>query len=192
MDQYQHYSISTVTAPTWEPVTLIEAKEMLRVDDDLQDATINALVTVARQWCEARMDRTVPQTTLRLKLDRFPSCNGPIILPRGVTQSVSSITYIDSGGTTQTLSSSLYVVDTSSVPARVKPEYTEVWPSTRAPYMNTVTVEWVSGYASAAVVPEYIKLATKFLVSYWFIHRDSTGEDINDTASNLLSMGMVF
>jgi len=76
-----------------------------------------------------------------------------ILLPFPPLQSVDSIKYIDAGGVQQTLSSSVYKVDTVSEPARVLPAFGQCWPTTRQE-INAVEVTFTCGYSA---VPEGIK-----------------------------------
>src|SRR3990167_7420015 len=93
------------------------------------------------------MARALPlPANLGSEIRRLPArAECAIELPLPPLRSVTSITYVDQDGTTQTLSSTLYTVDSSSEPARITPAYGEVWPSTRD-QVNAVTVRFVAGY----------------------------------------------
>jgi len=148
-----------------------EAKVHLRVTDDDagDDAYIGTLVSAAREYCERFCRRTFPTTTLRLTLDRFPPNARAIVVPYPPLVSVSSITYSDPNGTTQTLSANQYVVDNQSEPGRIVPAYSLVWPTTRG-LVNDVTVILIAG---SATVRASVKQAILLLVGHWYEHRES-------------------
>ena len=157
--------------PTTEPVTLAMAKAHLRVDDNEEDPLIAQVIEAAREWCEDFQRRSFCSQTWRLTLDEFPSCD-VIELPRPPLASVSSITYVDSDGATQTLSSGDYTVDTDSEPGRVILGYDESWPSTRD-VPNAVTITYVAGYgANDSFVPAKVKQAMLLLIGHWFENRE--------------------
>lgn len=87
-------------------------------------------------------------------LDRFPPWE--ISVPKPTLQSVTSITYVDTDGATQTLPPSAYLVDSKSEPGRITPAYGLVWPTTRW-QTGAVTIRFVAGYADSASVPACIK-----------------------------------
>lgn len=60
--------LECVVAPTVEPVTLAEAREYLRVDNDIEDTLITSLIKAARIWCENYTHQAYCQQTLRLTL----------------------------------------------------------------------------------------------------------------------------
>lgn len=151
----QYRTVVTIE-PASEPVTLAEAKVHLRVDHDDENTLIESLITAARQWAETETNRRFINTTIRLSLDAFP-CE--FRLPGGKTQSVTSITYVDGDGTTQTLATSVYTLDSDSEPARIVLAYNQMWPQIRD-VPNAVKVLYVAGYGSAASdVPAGIKKA---------------------------------
>lgn len=164
-------------APTSEPVTLAEAKQWLREDNNEQDAIITDLIVAARSWVENWTHRQLMTATWRMGMDRFPGdvCSGGswddsqyvITLHRPPLQSVSSIAYVDTNGSTQTWSSANYAVDTYSEPAGIRRAYGVAWPDIRA-QKNAVLVTYIAGYASAALVPQPIKVAMKQLVTHWY------------------------
>ena len=169
----QHYGLTEATAPTSEPVTKAEAKLFARIDITDDDDLVDSLIEAARREAEIFTRRSFINTTWDLTLDEFPA---EILLPRSPLSSVTSITYVDTSGTTQTLTSTLYRVDTKSLPGRITPSYGNTWPATQA-VTNAVTVKFVVGYgATAASVPEVIKTAIKMMVNDWYEHRESQSE----------------
>ena len=79
----QYRSLTRQTPPAVEPVTLSEAKAHLRVDSTDDDAYIATLITAAREWVEAYLDRTLVHTQWVMRFDRFPpSGTQAVELPR--------------------------------------------------------------------------------------------------------------
>lgn len=155
---------TVTTAPTVEPVTLADLKEHLRVIDDDEDAKIEAILTASRAYVEEHTGRALCTQTITLKLDRFP-CR--IELPRPPLASVTSITYVDQNGTTQTLSADSYRVSTSGEPGTIDPAYNTAWPSTRA-ISDAITIVYVAGFGAAAAVPPLYVHAIKLMASHLF------------------------
>lgn len=168
------YALSLVTAPAAEPVSRSEAKAHLRIEASVtdDDTLIDALIVAAREHVEDFTRRALVTQTWDLKLDAFP-CDAYIKVPLPRLQSVTSITYVDTAGTTQTWSSSDYQVDTASEPGRIAPAYGESWPDTRAGQLNAVTVRFVAGYGAASAVPQKIKQAMLLIIGHWYEHREN-------------------
>jgi uncharacterized phiE125 gp8 family phage protein len=165
-------ALKLVTAPTTYPVTLAEAKLHCRVDGTDDDALITALITSATEMCEQQTGRALMTQTWLLTLDEFPT---EIELTRVPVQSISSVTYTDTAGATQTLStgSNWRLLDLGDFSmARIVPVYGYTWPATRA-QNNVVSVQYVAGYASAAAVPESIKQWIKLMVSTMYENRET-------------------
>lgn len=159
------------SAPATEPVTTAELKSHLRVDSTDEDTLIASLGTAARQYVEEQTRRALVTQTWVLKLDEFPESDGEILLPRPPLVSVSSVTYVDTAGSTQTLSSSVYSVDTTDTPGRITLAYDQTWPTVRD-QRNAITVTYVAGYGAASAVPDALKAAIKLLVGHWFTNRE--------------------
>jgi uncharacterized phiE125 gp8 family phage protein len=156
---------------------------------------IVAQAVAARQLLETQTRRQLVTATWKLSLDRFPGCNEwcnhagehvccsssqerwhrsrGIELPVPPLQSVTSITYVDSNGDTQTLATDQYQVDALSTPGRVLPAYGVSWPTTRC-QANAVNITFVAGYGLAAAVPATAKHAIKLLLSHWYENRESS------------------
>lgn len=163
--------LKRTSAPAKEPVTLDMAKAHIRVDGGEEDAYIEQILKTAREWCEDFQRRAYVTQTWRLTLDEFPAC-GELELPRPPLASVTSITYLDTNGDSQTLATSVYAVDTDADPGRVYLKYNQTWPSTRA-IQNAVTITYVAGYgADDSHVPAAMKQAILLLVGHWFENRE--------------------
>ena len=132
-----HTSLEIVTAPASEPITISDVKCHARVDTEDEDLLISQMIKAARISLERIMNRTFVNTTFDYFLDHFPAV---ILLPRAPLNSVTSITYLDSNGDSQTLASTEYSTDLKSEPGRIIPAPTKSWPTTEANQLNTVTV----------------------------------------------------
>jgi uncharacterized phiE125 gp8 family phage protein len=181
-------SVTIVTPPAAEPLTLQEAKDHLRIDGDDENPLVSAYLTAAREWAEDATRRQFSPATLRFALDEFPRCRDccsshrrraqaefdghAILIPRPPLISVSSIQYVDAAGVTQTLSVNDYQIDTYSTPGRVAPAFAKSWPIARR-QMNAVTITFVAGYASAAGgVPEKTKSLIRLLLAHQYENRE--------------------
>lgn len=190
-------ALTLVTAPAAKPLTLAEAKAHLRVDGSDDDDLITALIAAATAHIDGRdgwLNRALVSQTWDLTLDAFPGANrfnpyGAIQVPLPPLISVTSITYVDTAGATQTLSSSLYTVDVKSTPGRIVPAYGKTWPSTRD-QVNAVTVRFVAGYADSGAspadpadnVPQAIKQAMLLMIGHWYANREAVnvGNVVNE------------
>lgn len=186
-------STAVVSAPATEPVSTAEAKLHLKMDDvTADDSLIAALVTAAREYIEGATARALVTQTLRTKIDGFPASDDAIRLPRAPVQSVSSVTYLDSDGATQTMSASDYVALLDLEPAEVALAADASWPTT-SEQRGAVTVTYVAGYGAAGVVPQAIKQAILLLVGHWYANREAVapGQGVSEIpmgAQALISM----
>jgi uncharacterized phiE125 gp8 family phage protein len=142
-----------------------EMKAHLRVDHNHEDDRISGLIQAAREMVEEDAQVALCPQTLTFRLDAFP--NWELCLRKCPINAISSITYVDADGTTQTLASDKYTLDSHSRPARVTPAYNEIWPATRR-QINAVTVTATAGYSSPSSVPAMAKQALKMLVAHWY------------------------
>ena len=161
-------SIAISVAPTWEPVKLSEFKDYVSEFSNDRDDELSGILSSARADFEKDTRTTVPATTYVWKQDRWPvqpgiaPLQGFIELRRPPLSSVTSITYLDTDGNEQTWASSNYEVDTARIPGAVFLAFNKTWPTARE-IQNSITITYVCGNASAAVVPAEIKLAIKEL-----------------------------
>lgn len=148
--------LTLFSEPAVEPLSVDDAKTHLRVTAGDNDTYISKLITGARKYVEGQTGRALINQTWDLYVDQFPYGSNWITIPKAPLSSVSAITYVDTAGATQTLSTSVYTVDTDSTPARVYLAYNQTWPDIRTQY-KAVKVRFVAGYGSSdESVPEDI------------------------------------
>lgn len=158
-----------ITAPATEPVTTAEAKAHMRVDISDDDTYIGSLITAARKYAENFQNRCLITQIWTLSLPAFPHC---IEFTKSPVTEINSITYIDTAGSTQTLSTSVYQLDATDGIGVVRLKYGQEWPATRsAEDYNSVVVNFDVGYADAASVPMTTKQAILMLVAHWYTLR---------------------
>ncbi len=161
------------TGPTSEPITLPQAKAHLRVLSPDEDTLIRDLLKAAREEVENRTGRAFMTQTWELFLDKFPESSGPILLFRAPVQSITTLAYIDTDGASQTLVVTTdFVLDAKNEPARIVPAVDKTWPATET-IVNAVTVTFLAGYTSAALVPHGIKAAIKLMLNHRYENREA-------------------
>lgn len=145
--------------PTAEPVTIDELRQHIRAVDVRDDLYLVNLAKSAREFLERRYRLSFITSTWTWKLDSF--CEDILLPPLVPITAVTSITYVDTAGSTQTWSSSLYVVDASGSSyqrSRIYPAYNETWPTVRGFY-NDVILTLTAGWTSGNSIPLSLKRA---------------------------------
>ena len=162
------YGLTLVTPTTLSPLTQTEVEDWLRIDpEDAQASVVSMLITEAAQRFERVTGRALLTQTWRLTLPTFPAV---IELPRPPAASVSSITYLDTAGTLQTLSASAYRLVTDQWPGRVEEATGYSWPATDD-QLEAVKVTYTAGYTAATSIPTEVKIALLQHVAYRFLRR---------------------
>lgn len=136
--------LKVVTAPAAYPVTLAEAKEWCRVeeDDSSEDGTLTILIRAMTKHAENITGRAFVERTLQLNCDQFQHC---LKLPQAPLIGVDSIEYTDLDGAAQTFPSASYEVDTVSEPGMVRPVWGSSWPALGRGF-NPVRITYRAGY----------------------------------------------
>lgn len=179
--------VTVVTPPAAEPVSASELKLHLKIDVSTDDALITTLGKAAREYVEAFTRRSLISTTYDLTLDGFP-CEA-IELPYPPVSSVTSVSYVDTAGNTQTMTAgtSGYLTrlpaGPHAEPATIYRAYGVQWPVTRC-QPHAVTVRFVSGYGAAGTdVPSTLLASIKHLVEHWYTNRGVVDAGINAVTS---------
>jgi uncharacterized phiE125 gp8 family phage protein len=202
-------TVVLVTPPANEPVTLAEVKSQARIYSTLDDSFITGvIIPAARASIETETRRAFVSQTWTLKLDNFPLIDpayeqggySPIILPKPPFQSITSFTYIDVAGVTQTLTATGpngetaggafygYQLDPGSEtqPARLLPPWAKPWPPTRRIPM-AVQVRFVAGYGDLdtetppqwvpRAIPVELKQAILLQAAHFYENREAISAD---------------
>lgn len=174
-----------INPPAVEPVTSAEIKASARIDGTEFDTQVAILITAFRQQAEHQQGRRLITQTVELILDEFPAEEEiDLLLPDA--QSITSIKYLDTAGTEQTLSGTVYALDVDSTPSRVLLKYGQQWPDTQD-IPNAVRVRYTVGYGAASTdVPSNTRL--------WIIAQSCAALDGKEPApwlDRLLDAGMM-
>lgn len=169
VDAWRRYSLRTTVQPAVEPVSLDDFKLSQRISWDDEDSLLLSYLLAARVYTENYCRRRWITQTCAMAMDFFPGFE--LRLPIAPVQSIAAITYTDYTGTTQTLSSSQYLVDLYREPARITPIYGGIWPITRE-QLNAAQVSFVCGYGGATAVPELAKRSIVLLAANWYENRE--------------------
>ncbi len=153
------------------------AKLYCKVDVTTDDPLFGLVIQAAREYGETFTGRKFITQTWDDKRPWFPA-DGAIELPFAPTSSVTSVSYIDTTGSSQTWSSALYETDLPSgpkaMPGRIQPIYGGVYPSTREVF-NAVTIRAVYGYGSTVEsIPARIRLALLLLIAHMYEKREAS------------------
>ena len=189
--------IKISTDTTYEPVTLADTKEFLRIDSTNDDELIKSLITVSRRKAENYMKRTVIKSTYKMTMENFPGITGYIELMRPPISTASSdmvISFIKDttilNDTTQ-VGSTIYAIDHERLPSVVYPIYDNEWPScVTDTKKDAVRVQYKAGYTTVSEIPEEIKLWIKMDVSNIYENREPLIE--TQAMKNIYPLGHPF
>lgn len=148
-------TMQQIAAPAALAVTLAEAKETLRIDDD--DTSLDALIGIWIRGVTAEAEHTARcrfvNRAMRVTLDTFT----PAVRLAAPTFSVESVKYVDALGAPQTLDAQDYFADVATKPGYVVPAVGKAWPATAA--INAVTVDFTAGFGpDETTVPDCARL----------------------------------
>lgn len=163
-----------VTEPLELPVSLAEAKNLLKLDEDLteDDALVVSFIRAAVEHAQDYQSRKFITQTWELVLPAFPA-SGVIQLPFGKLQAVISVSYRNTSGNLQTLPDTAYQVDTSGILGKLA---LDTIPST-ASVSDAVRIQFICGYGdNPGDVPEVTRTAILFIIKQWY---DKRGERVS-------------
>lgn len=154
-------------------ISRTDAKLYLRVDTATEDAIIDDLILAATEYCERELGLALMDQEITLKLDTFPE-GRVIYLPMTSLLSVTSVSYEDSAGATQSFTD--FTADTYQTPGRIV-NNTDTWPETED-VANAVTIVYRAGFKAyetglANPIPVGIRQAMLMLITHWYDHRNA-------------------
>lgn len=153
-----------LTPPTFEPVSLAEAKLAARIDGAEYDQALPGLIAGARAQAEQECRRAWPLQVWRNEMEDWPAAD--LVLPF-YRPSAAAITYWD-GSTWATLAGSQYVLWANGRGASIAPAVGVSWPLLPTVAAGPrVRVDLTVGESTASTVPEGVKTYIKALVALW-------------------------
>jgi len=171
------FRYSVVVEPATEPVTLDEAKLFARVDEDVDDALVDALIASARQCVEEETGIALMPQTRDAFLNVAPESKEFELSWRPI-QSVTYIKALNEDGTDTEIDSTDILLDGANARIGIKTG-ADIFPLAIGDQrFNGFVIRYVSGYADAATVPEWAKTAIKMLVAHWYEHREASAAEI--------------
>ena len=162
--------VVVTVAPAAEPLTTADAKAHLRVDHSDDDSLIAANVAAARAHVEARTGTRLYTQTVSFKTDSWDDLES---LPVAPIQSITSVSYVDTGGTTVTLSTDYYEARLFGLEPGLALKFAQSWPPMQD--RSLVTVVAVVGYGAAGTQPPEVMHAIKLMVGDMYGHRETVG-----------------
>lgn len=180
--------LKIVTGPAVTPVSRTEARNHLRLDDDVDGSLVRAYIQAATDWAENYTGRFLVSRTCQMMLDGARELESPlwegmrtgpsnvayldhIELAAAPVISVESIKYYSDDDTQYTWAASNYFVDTFSEPAKVVLRDGGTYP-TDLRAANGLEINFTAGYGSnPSAVPEAIKVAILQYIAFLYEHR---------------------
>ena len=163
-------TLTLLSPPAGEPVTLTEAKTHLRIDHGEEDALIAGVLVAATRAAEARAGLAFLSQQWRFALDAAPQT---VALPIAPCASIDAVSVIDADGAAQAVDPPLYDA-APGAPGRVRRK--GIWPAP-GPRLDGVRIDFTAGYADAASVPAALKQAVMTLAAHFYETRSATREE---------------
>lgn len=160
----------TVAEPTREPLRLDDAKKHLEIADAdvAHDAHVLQLIVAAReQWEHDTQSLTVARNVTE-KFASWPDDSFRFYYEP--TSDTATVTYLDTDGNSQTLSTDVYSIDACNRRMHLKPD--QDWPDVQDVW-NAITVVYSAGPSS---IKDIVRHAIRLQVDFMFELRGQTKE----------------
>lgn len=165
-----------VTAPTDTVLTLDDAKRQLRVTWNDDDTAITDYLHACREYAERHIPGGLAllQTTFDHKRSTFPAGRDRLYLSPPPLSSVTSATYYDTAGDSQTLTENtdFYTHAPDTGQGWLVPVPGTNWPDTQLERSDAVTIRFVAGYTQSTV-PHLIRQAMRLALGGFWEFRES-------------------
>jgi uncharacterized phiE125 gp8 family phage protein len=182
---FLHGNFRVLSPPASEPVSLAQAKNHLKVDNQEDDALIASIVSAARQYVEQHCNTAIITQTIAEQFPHFIS-RGMALSVAPVIE-VSAIQYTDDARNENILPTSVYGVNIFTKPGAVFLRYGQTFPTT-IPEPDAVTVTYTAGYGdSSGDVPEPIRQAILLMVGDMYQNRENMVKRLPTMAEYLLA-----
>ena len=163
-------------SPSNLAIAVDDVRDALGLDSAVDDLYLQRLIREATAVVESRYDISIMSLTWVLyqsswyQKPYYKQQAGiySIELPKPPFAAVSSISYVDENGSSQTWteSSTGYQLANHGNRVRIRPAYNQNWPTLRG-VLDSVTITWTAGVDTYQDVPWQIKQAIRLIV----VHR---------------------
>ncbi len=157
-------SITIVTPPASEPVSLAETKLFLRIDQAVEDALLNTLIVAAREAVEAGCGRALIKRRVRESLDIWRrDAVGGAVLGLGPVSSIVTVRLLAANGSQSVIDAGRYRIEGS----RDRPRLVfEAGVPATLRSAGGIEIEYDAGYAEAAAdLPVALRLAVLHVIA---------------------------
>lgn len=202
---FARWGVKVIERANVEPITLQQAKLHLRVDDEAgspsahpDDPLITALITAARQWCEAYSGFSFAEQTVELGGRAFNAASAfrynnqalsqtntsgysyyssYIELPLSPVSQILEVNYTSDLGVSNVVSAAEYVLDDYVRPPRLYAAAGTVWPLAKADSPNVCRIRYRAGYNAPGgspdpnPIPEMAIAAIKLMLTHLYENR---------------------
>lgn len=192
-----HLELVTAAEDQTLELAFVRDQHLRSPNGTAEDAYIKTLIATSQSLAERITRRALLTQTWRLVLDGFPeTATGAITIPKPPLQSVTSITYVDEDGVTQTWGGSPlpYEVSAPSGPtagyARIRLAYDQSWPTTRT-QADAVIVTFVAGWEDVEQVPADIIHAQLLIIGELYKQRSDSVHAFNQNPALIRSRDLL-
>ncbi len=158
-------TITLLTPPALEPVTLADMRQFLRLDSDREDSLLTGLIKAARETLEQQAGLALINQTWRLYADHWPR-HGLITICKYPVRSIVSATAYAEDGTPVVVAAQDVRLDEAARPARLYLAAQSTNP------LSGLEVDFVAGFGETGTdVPDALRHAIMTLVAHWYEFR---------------------
>ena len=150
-------SLTLLTPPAEEPLTLADAKAFAKIETSDDDTLVQALIVAARLHVEAATRRLLVTQSWRLALSAI-STDGVVVIPVAPVQAVVAMRLRDKAGGTLLVDPAAYSGDLAAAPAALTVKAS-------IPAGGRLEIDLALGYGAAGAVPEPLRLALRLRVA---------------------------
>jgi uncharacterized phiE125 gp8 family phage protein len=157
------YPVTVTVAAAAEPVTATQVKLQcgIATADSTYDDMITRMIATERGFVERYCGIKIYTQTVSMKCDDFSDFER---LPAAPLQSITSVSYVDTDGATQTLATTVYETRIDGLAPSIVLKYNQVWPAVQLG--SRVTVVAVAGFT---VIPSEITSAMLIRIGREFV-----------------------
>lgn len=170
--------VIVTTAATGEPLETEAAVAHLSAQGAGDDDLIASMVVTARAMVESQTGTKLFTQTVTLRTDDWEDLAH---LPVAPVQSITSISYTDTDGASQTLSASVYEARLYGLEPAIVLKYDQVWPTIRTG--SQIVIVAVVGYGVAGTQPPETLHAMRMILGDLYAFRETA--QVGETAGQI-------